>query len=47
MYSMYHFLHDLEVVYYLIVPGMDGVYGVSQGTIVVSGLLLLFSFRLF
>ncbi len=25
-HSMYYFLHDLEAVYYLIVPGMDGFY---------------------
>lgn len=25
-HSMYDFLHDLEAVYYLIVPGMDGFY---------------------
>ncbi len=70
-HSMYDFLHDLEDVYYLIIPGMDGfydgsgefttfedqcrqiedylnenhdgkiygIYGVSQGTIVLSELL--------
>lgn len=32
--SMYDFMHKLEEKYYLIIPGMDGYYGVSQGTLV-------------
>ncbi len=29
-HSMYDFLHDLEAVYYLIIPGMDGFYDGSS-----------------